>query len=111
MQRELTSIKSTEIAGGDELAVMLASHDAMDVLTVERLLGTVTDTTPKALRIQFEARRGATRSLWLPRRALVHVERDRVRVRARLARWWCPDDYQTRILDACRHTAGARTDG
>lgn len=104
MLDEPTYIPAAEIADGESLSVLLATATAPTALTVEHLFGTVVDARPKALRVQFEARRGATRSLWLPRRALVRVERDRHGVHARLARWWRADDYQERVLAACRHT-------
>lgn len=97
------SIKASELASGDSLAILIGSATAPNAVAVEHLFGTIVDTTPKAIRVQLEAVRGATRSLWLPRRALTHLVRDRQGIRSKMARWWSADDRQAGILNACRH--------
>jgi len=96
-------IKAADVVSGDTVSILLTSFSVHNNAADEQLLGTVMDTTPKALRVQFEAVRGATRSMWLPRRALTHTMRDRTGVQSKLARWWRPDDRQAVVLDRCTH--------
>lgn len=104
MQTEiLQTLKASELASGDTLAILIGTATAPNAVAVEHLFGTIMDTTPQAVRVQLEAVRGATRSLWLPRRALTHLVRDRQGVRSKMARWWKADDRQERILSGCRH--------
>lgn len=102
-QDEKTPIKAGDVRSGDDVAIFLGFATAPTAISVEHLFGVVAAATPKAIRLRLDAVRGATRNLWLPRRALVHVSRDRIGVHARLARWWRPDDTQAIVLDACRH--------
>ncbi len=96
------SIKAADLASGDAVAIFLGgSATAADV----RLVGRILDARPKAIRVQLEAARGAPRSLWLPRRALTHLVRDRQTVQSTMARWWRPDERQAGIVDACSEIA------
>lgn len=96
-------IKATDLASGDSVSIFIGGATAPNAVAVEHLVGTIMDARPKAIRLQLEAVQGATRSLWLPRRALTHIKRDRYGVRSTMARWWKPDDRQARIVNACRH--------
>ncbi len=99
------AIKSTDIEDGEYVSILVAGAAAASSVTTEHLFGTVMAATPKALRLQLEPVRGNPRSLWLPRRALTHVARDRAGVRSTIARWWKPDERQSSILRGCVHVS------
>lgn len=100
-------IRSTDLAEGDSIALLSDAPDNADTDEAGQFFGTVVEARPRSVRIELEAVRGATRRLWLPRRALVKLKRDRSGVRGQLARWWIPDDYQAGILNRCQHVSGA----
>lgn len=100
---EQQSIKAADVAEGESVAILVDAATAPNAVAVEHLHGTVIECRPRAVCLALEAVRGSTRRLWLPRRALVKLRRDRFGVHGQLARWWTPDDYQARILDRCRH--------
>jgi|GEM_PF-4752705 len=95
-------VKASDVARGDRLRLSL--YVPRDDRTGEdfKFQAKVVEETPKAVRVQLEAARGSSRGLWLPRRALTHLVRGRHGVRARLARWWTPNEHQVGTLAACR---------
>lgn len=98
-------IKARDIVQGDHLSILTGALAAPSAVATQHVFGTVTATTPKALRVHLDAERGPPRGLWLPRRALTHLVRDRHGIRSKLGSWWQPNQFQARTLDACRHVA------
>jgi hypothetical protein len=88
------------IANGDSLSVYMppASQNAAGA----NFAGEVVHCTIKAVRVRLDAARGGSHSLWVPRRALIHLRRNGSKVAADLARWWQPDPEQARVLYACQ---------
>lgn len=101
MQNDSIPIKASAIALGETVSIRLKTGSGEPEAF---LMGDIVASTPKAVRMQLIPHNGPGRRVWLPRRALTHLVRDRNGVQSAMARWWAPNEAQAPIIDACRHT-------
>lgn len=100
----MTALPCSSVVRGDQLIIALP-YEAIDTQPTAAIAGVVVGTTPKAIRLNLAAERGGSQSLWLPRRALTRLTRDKRGLRADLARWWRPDERQRGAVQACAFDA------